>query len=320
MNEATRIVFMGTPDFALPTLRALIGRYTVVAVVTQPDRPAGRGRSMRCPPVKNTALAHGISVLQPKNLGKPENVARLREWAPDVIVTAATGHILTPQVLAIPKHGTLNVHASLLPRWRGAAPIQAAIMAGDAETGVTIMCTDEGLDTGPILSQRAVPIAARETTASMHDKLSDMGADLLLETLPSWLSGHLTPHPQPSAGVTMAKRINKNDGLIDWDLPAPAIDRQVRAYTPWPGAFTFWAKRRLKVSVTYPLPYLESTSLDSESTPPGTVVQFDDYPAVRTGEGLLRLDQLQLAGKQVLSGTEFVRGRPDFAGARLGTD
>ena len=318
MNDATRIVFMGTPDFALPALRALINQYAVVGIVTQPDRPAGRGRSMICPPVKNAALARGISVFQPKYLGKPESVALLREWAPDVFVTAATGHILTPQVLAIPKHGTLNVHASLLPRWRGAAPIQAAILAGDSDTGVTIMCTDEGLDTGPILSQRTVPIAARETSASLHNKLSHLGADLLLKTLPSWLSGQLTPHPQSSAGVTMAARIKKNDGLIDWYLPAPAIDRQIRAYTPWPGAFTFWSERRLKVTAAYPLPSLDQARLDGKSTPPGTVIQFDGFPAVCTGEGLLRLDQLQLAGKQILSGTKFVRGRPDFTGARLG--
>ena len=320
MNDATRIVFMGTPDFALPALRALINQYAVVGIVTQPDRPAGRGRSMICPPVKNAALARGISVFQPKYLGKPESVALLREWAPDVFVTAATGHILSPEVLAIPKIGTLNVHASLLPRWRGAAPIQAAILAGDGETGVTIMCTDEGLDTGPILSQRSVPIAARETGASLHDRLSQLGADLLLETLPSWLAGDLAPHPQPSTGVTLAERIKKSDGLINWDSPAPTIDRQVRAYMPWPGAFSFWTKKHLKVIATYPLPPLNQSRLDCRSSLPGTVIQFDDFPTVCTGEGLLRVEQLQLAGKKVLSGSAFVRGRPDFIGARLGMD
>lgn len=327
MSRETRILFMGTPDFALPTLKALIGHYTVVGVITQPDRPAGRGRDLRPPPIKQLAVAHSLPVYQPKTLRKPDAVAQLSAWAPDVIVTAATGHILTAEVLAVPTRGTLNVHASLLPRWRGASPIQAAILAGDAETGVTIVCTNEGLDTGPILSQRAIPIALRETAASLHDKLAPLGADLLLEALPRWLSGELRPRDQPAAGVTLARQIHKEHGLIDWGRPAVDIDRQVRAYAPWPSAYTFWKNQRLKIVATFPLslPFslpIHSTQPQATQKPvlPGFVIQVDNIPAVVTSEGMLRLDQLQMAGKRVLSGIEFVRGQPGFLGTRLGVE
>jgi methionyl-tRNA formyltransferase len=319
MSETTRIIFLGTPEFALPTLRALIEHYEVVGVVTQPDQPAGRGKSLRPPPVKQAALLHGVPVFQSKSLRTPQAVTRLRDWRPDVIVTAATGHILTTEALALPTRGTLNVHASLLPRWRGAAPIQAAILAGDAETGVTVMCTDEGLDTGPILSQRAIPIAPQETAASLHDRLAQLGAELLLETLPRWLSGELTPRPQPTTGITVAKQIRKEDGLIDWERPALEIDRQVRAFTPWPGAYTFWGKRRLIIAAALPLPCSSLALVAGQATNlPGAVVEYNDLPGVIAGEGMLRLDQVQLAGKREMSGAEFIRGRPDFFGARLG--
>jgi methionyl-tRNA formyltransferase len=327
MSATPRIIFMGTPDFALPTLQALVERYFVVGVVTQPDRPAGRGRALRPPPVRQVALAHNLAVFQPQSLRTPQAVAHLRDWEPDVIVTAATGHILPATVLALPTRGTLNVHASLLPRWRGAAPIQAALLAGDAETGITIMCTDEGLDTGPILSQMAIPIAPRETAASLHDKLAQLGADVLLETLPRWLSGELVPRPQPAAGVTLAGRIRKEDGLIRWERSASEIDRQVRAFTPWPGAYTFWGERRLKVVAATPAPFPPpgQASVSPPISPPegvrgepGTVIDLAGWPTVVTGEGLLRLDHVQLAGKRKLSGPDFVCGRPDFIGARLG--
>ena len=315
MSPGTRIVFMGTPEFALPTLQGLIDSYPVVGVVTQPDRPAGRGRSLQPPPVKQAALAHGLAVYQPKSLRTREALQRLQEWAPDVIVTAATGHILTKAVLALPTCGTLNVHASLLPRWRGAAPIQAAILAGDRETGVTIMCTDEGLDTGPILSQKAIPIAPRETAASLHDKLAQLGAELLLEKMPRWLVGELEPRPQPEGDVTVAPRIHKKDGEIDWARSAQEIDRQVRAYTPWPGAYTFWKKRRLQVIAAFPL---TDEILSDTTDPPGTVIAIGELPAVVTGRGLLRLDQVKLSGKQAMSGAAFIRGRADFVGSQLG--
>jgi methionyl-tRNA formyltransferase len=316
MPPTTRIVFMGTPEFALPTLQTLVDRYPVVGVVTQPDRPAGRGRSLQPPPVKQAALAHDLAVYQPQSLRTKEALQQLQTWAPDVIVTAATGHILTPAVLAVPSRGTLNVHASLLPRWRGAAPIQAAILAGDRETGVTIMCTDKGLDTGPILSQKAIPIAPRETAASLHDKLAQLGAELLRETMPRWLEGEIIPRPQPEQGITVAGRIHKKDGQIDWTRSAKGIDRQIRAYTPWPGAFTFWKKRRLQVIQAIPL---TEETLSDTTDPPGTVIMLKDLPAVVTGRGLLRLDQVKLSGKQAMPGAAFIRGRADFVGSQLGT-
>lgn len=317
MFRSTRIIFMGTPEFALPTFEALVNHYSIVGVVTQPDRRAGRGRSLQPPPVKRAALTHNLPLFQPKTLRNPEAFAQLRDWAPDIIVTAATGHILTPEVLSLPTQGTLNVHASLLPRWRGAAPIQAAILAGDTETGVTIMCTDEGLDTGPILSQKAIPVGPRETAASLHDKLSQLGADLLLETIPRWLTGDLKPRPQPGEGVTVASMIRKEDGLIDWERPAVEIDRQVRAFDPWPGAFTFWGQLRLRVVKGFPLSSLRAEEMKDGSKGPGTVVLVESFPTVVTDEGLLRLDEVQVAGKRVVSGPDFVHGHADFIGARL---
>jgi methionyl-tRNA formyltransferase len=317
MTENIRVILMGTPKFALPTLHALIAHYEVVGVVTQPDRPVGRGRTPQPPPIKTAALAHEIPIFQPQTLRRAESVSHLRQWSPDVIVTAAIGLILPAEVLALPTFGTLNVHASLLPRWRGAAPIQAAILAGDSETGVTIMMTDVGLDTGPILSQRAIPIRPREQADSLHDKLATLGAELLLETLPRWLSSEIEPTPQPEDGVTIAPMIDKEDGLIHWDRPAEAIDRQVRAYHPWPGAYTFWHNQRLKVIEVFPVTTQIGDARATWERPPGTAIQLDTEVAVITGEGLLRLDQLQLAGKRALSGAEFVRGRPGFVGARL---
>jgi methionyl-tRNA formyltransferase len=315
MAEKARILFMGTPDFALPTLQALLDAgWPIVGVVTQPDRPAGRGQALHPPPVKALALAHGLPLFQPKSLRSPQDLERLRACAPDVIVTCATGHILTAEALALPTRGTLNVHGSLLPRWRGAAPLQAALLAGDAETGITIMCTDEGLDTGPILSQRAIPIAPRETAATLHDKLAQLGAELLLHTLPRWLSGELQTQPQPAEGVTIADRIRKEDGLIDWERSAREIDRQVRAFTPWSGAYTFWEGRRLKVVEALPSPPLGGTE---GGKLPGDVIAVDGMPTVITGEGLLRLERVQLAGKKELSCETFVCGCADFIGGRL---
>jgi methionyl-tRNA formyltransferase len=312
-SPETRILFMGTPDYAVPSLTALAGRYTIVGVITQPDRPAGRGRRIRFSPVKTVALECDLPIFQPKSLRTQQALDRISSWAPDVIVTAAIGHILTADVLAIPTRGTINVHASLLPRWRGGAPIQAALLAGDKETGVTIMCTDKGMDTGPILSQRAIAVEPRETAATLHGKLAQLGAELLMEILPRWLSGDLIPQPQPASGVTRAPLVRKEDGLINWQKTARYIDRHVRAYTPWPGAYTFWGGKRIIVTEARPLP-----DISTDARPMwGTVILHDQCPAVVTGDGLLRLDGIQIAGKRATSGSDFVRGRPDFIGARL---
>jgi methionyl-tRNA formyltransferase len=262
------------------------------------------------------AVTQGLPVYQPRTLRKSEAVARMSEWEPDVIVTAAIGFILTPEVLALPSRGTINVHASLLPRWRGAAPIHAALLAGDTETGVTIMCTDEGLDTGPILNQKAMPVHPRDTAPTLHDKLAQLGAELLDETLPRWLAGQLEPRPQPEEGVTLAPIIRKEDGLIQWERTAVEIDRQVRAFTPWPGAYTFWENQRLKIVQAWPITRAVPPDVESVA-PPGTIIDEESGPAVVCGEGLLRLVQVQLASKRVVTGPDFVRGRPDLIGARL---
>ncbi len=308
----TRIVFMGTPQFAVPSLKRLAERYTIAAVVTQPDRPAGRKRQLTPPPVKEAALARDLPVWQPPTLRAPEAAAHLRALAPDLIVVVAFGQILPADVLAIPPHGCLNVHGSLLPKYRGAAPAPAAILAGDTETGVTLMQMDEGLDTGPILVQASCPIAPDDTTATLRDRLCHLGADFLIETLPRWLAGEIAPQPQDEAQATYCRTIVKADGRLDWRLPAEQLARQVRAYIPWPTAFTFWQERSLKVLRAAPLPHWRGAGQ------PGQMIALDDGVGAVTGEGLLRLEVVQLAGKQAMTVEAFLRGQRDFAGAVLG--
>jgi methionyl-tRNA formyltransferase len=310
MTSEYRVIFMGTPDFAVPSLRALAGCYAVAGVVTQPDRPAGRGRAPRQSAVKSAALDLGLPVFQPETLRSPEALEQLRAWEPMAIVVAAFGQILRKDMLELPPHGCLNVHASLLPRWRGAAPIQHAIWAGDAETGVTVMLMDEGLDTGPILSQRGTPIDPATTATTLHDTLAELGASLLLETLPGYLAGELAPYPQPAEGVTLAPSLKKEAGRIDWAQSAVEIDRQVRAFDPWPGTYTFWGDERLKV--------LSGLPFEGSGALPGTVVSHADGPAVVTGEGLYVLWRIQPPGGKPMPASAFVNGRPDFVGAQLG--
>lgn len=306
-----RIVFMGTPDFAVPALQALIETQEVVGVVTQPDRPAGRGRQLRPSPVKQVALAAGISLYQPKSLRKEETAAPLRAWQPDLIVVAAFGQILRKHVLDLPPLGCINVHASLLPRWRGASPIQHAILAGDAETGVTLMRMDEGLDTGPMYVERAVPITATETAATLHDKLAALGGDMLREFLPAISSGALTPTPQDDAHATYAPLIQKEAGLIDWQQTAVEIDRHIRAMSPWPGAFTYWQGQQLKLLTAQPI------NLSTDTLTPGDVLAWQETAVVATGAGGLQLIELQLAGKRAMPAADFLRGQPDLIRARL---
>jgi methionyl-tRNA formyltransferase len=315
---AQRVLFMGSPQFAIPTLQALMtgyqAGYQVVGVVTQPDRPSGRGRQLHPPPVKELAQAHGLPVLQPASLRSPEAIAELQALQPDVIVVAAFGQILRPAVLDLPPFGCLNVHASLLPRWRGAAPIAAAILAGDEATGITIMRMDPGLDTGPILRQRALPIAPDDTAASLGERLARLGADLLLDTLPDWLAGRLEPQPQDDALVTLAPQLEKEQGHIDWSEPAEAIARRVRAFHPWPGTFTTWQGAPLRI--------LRASAESSAGTaeggaPPGTVVAAPRGPAVATGRGWLCLVEVQPAGKRPMPADAFVRGARGFVGSRL---
>jgi methionyl-tRNA formyltransferase len=310
-----RVVFMGTPDFAVAPLHALIetAAYQVVGVITQPDRPAGRGRAIQESPVKQAAVAADIPTLQPEKLRAPGVFEQLQSWQPDLIVVAAFGQILRQNVLDLPRFGCVNVHASLLPRWRGAAPIQAAIRAGDAETGITIMRMDAGLDTGPMLRARAIPITMSDTGESIHDKLAALGGELLIDTLGDYLTGQITPQSQDESLQTYAPMLSKDDGRIDWTQSAATIDRQVRAYDPWPGTFTIWDKQPLKVLRGSPLPGTAASGQVLQITKNGFV-----QIAVGTGEGLFGLNRIQLAGRGAVEAEAFSRGYPAFLNARLG--
>ena len=319
------IVFVGTPAFSVPSLRRLAAAgYSISAVVTQPDRPAGRGRHPAPPPVKLAAQELGLIVLQPEILRDPVVVSQIAALAPQAIVAVAYGQLLRPEVLDIAPKGVLNVHPSLLPRWRGASPIASAILAGDEDTGVTIMLMDSGLDTGPILAQEHAPIAPTDTTGALTEKLSLLGADLLVRTLPHWLAGEIQAAPQDASQATACRLMRKEDGAIDWTLPALEIWRSVRAYNPWPSAHTTLAGELLHI--------WQASPLDSPAgPPPGTVValtpdQRAALPefaaeaafAAQTGEGLLAIARVQRAGRRALSAAEFLRGLPNLIGSRLG--
>ncbi|MBN1449808.1 MAG: methionyl-tRNA formyltransferase [Anaerolineales bacterium] len=304
MSKQTKIVFMGSPDFSLSSLHALAEGYYVVGVVTQPDRAAGRGRELKPPPVKTLAQKLGIPVIQPEKLRQPEALEQLRAWSPDVIVVAAFGQILRQDVLDLPPFGCINVHASLLPRWRGAAPINAAILHGDEETGITIMKMDAGLDTGPILSQRAVRIQPDETAGSLFDKLSTLGAALLLDTLPGYLAGEIQTRPQPEEGSTYAPMLKKEDGLLDFSHPARELERKVRAFNPWPGAYFEWDGNLLKV---------HSASIGLRKMRAGERGIYLGLPAVGTSENLLVLGEVQPAGKKPMPGKAFLAGARNWA-------
>jgi methionyl-tRNA formyltransferase len=305
-----RLIFMGTPRFALPSLERLREEYEVVAVVTRPDKVAGRGRKISFSAVKEVALAWGMPVMQPRSLKGKEVVASLLELEPHLIVVAAYGQILPPEVLAIPPFGCLNVHASLLPKYRGASPVAGALLAGEEETGITIMLMDEGMDTGPILAQARQPIAPEDNQGSLTEKLAYLGADLLLETLPLWLKGEITAHPQEEDKATYSKMLKKGDGLIDWSVSSVEIWRRVRAYSPWPSAYTYFAGQPLKI--------LRARPIKGERREPGLVVATKEGAAVVTGEGLLALEVVQLAGKRAMGIDDFLRGQRGFVGSRLG--
>jgi methionyl-tRNA formyltransferase len=295
-----RIVFMGTPEFAVSSLQACFDVGDVVAVVTQPDKPKGRGNALSIPPVKALALERGVTVLQPAKLRTPPFSEELRKLAPDVCVVTAYGRILPKDVLEVPPHGCVNVHASLLPRFRGAAPIQWAIAHGDTETGVALMRMDEGLDTGPVIAMKRLPIAPDETSAALHEKLSRLGGELLRESLPAYLRGELKPVPQPSEGVVLAPIIQKEDGLLDFTKPAVELERRVRAFTPWPGAFTGIHDSRLKV---------HRMKVGSGRGAPGTVLAAGPGGIeVACGEGSIVLLDVQPEGKRVMAAGEFLAG------------
>lgn len=306
-----RIVFMGTPDFAVPSLQKLIETQMVVGVVTQPDRPAGRGQQLHPSPVKVVAEAAGIPVYQPDSLRRPEHTTPIIAWQPEAIVVAAFGQILRQHLLDLPPLGCLNVHASLLPRWRGAAPIQQAILSGDAETGISLMKMEAGLDTGPVFVQQAVPITSQETAGTLHDKLAGLGAEMLANYLEAILSGRIPPTPQNNDLATYAPMIQKEQGQIDWQQDSQQIDRQIRAMSPWPGTFTYWNGKLLKVLVARPVTEVVAGQ-------PGLVAQRQNEWFVQCGAGSLQLLMVQLEGKRPSTDSDFGRGRPDFGGSYLG--
>lgn len=321
-----RIIYMGTPQFAVPALEALIDRaapgavlpegYEIVTVITRPDKPVGRGQEIVYSPVKQAALAHGIPVWQPGSFKRPENSAALAEYSADLYIVAAFGQILPQVVLDQPRYGTLNIHASLLPRYRGVSPISEAILQGDAEAGVTIMLIDAGVDTGPMLLKRGIPISDDDTTGTLTPKLAALGARTLLEVLPRWIAGEITPEPQDEERATHTHMLRKEDGAIDWQRPAAVIARMVRAYNPWPGAYTHWRGKLLKIVTAHAVPLEPDIDV-----PPGTVSSREEAGrpvlAIVTGSDFLIVQQLQLEGKRVMSADEFLRGYAHIAGERL---
>ena len=310
-SQPLRVVFAGTPEFSVPTLEALLeAGHEVVAVYTQPDRPAGRGRQLRPTPVKQCALAHDLPVQQPLTLRDETAQDELARHAADVMVVVAYGLILPPAVLAMPRLGCVNVHASLLPRWRGAAPIQRAVLAGDSETGVTIMQMERGLDTGPMLAREALPIGPTDTAGDLHDGLASLGAHLLVATLARLVAGALTPEVQQEALATYAEKLSKAEARLDWRQPAQELDRQVRALNPWPVA-----EARLDGA---PLRIWRATPLPDRAGPPGQVLEAGPGGIdVACGAGVLRLLQVQPPGKRAMDAADFANGRA-LAGLQLG--
>lgn len=299
-----RIAFAGTPDFAVPALAALAASgHELVGVLTQPDRPAGRGQQLSASPIKEFALAHGLSIDQPRTLRTSEGRVALERWRPDVLVVVAYGLILPAEVLALPRHGCLNIHASLLPRWRGAAPIQRALLAGDDSTGISWMVMDAGLDTGPLLDTQSLPILPQDDSQTLHARLAELGASRLVPILEEWAAGTRVAQPQANQGVTYAKKIDKAEARIDWQAPAIVIERQVRAFRPWPIAETLCAGEQLRIH--------RACTIDSSpvtASAPGSVLGLQDEALViACGTGRLGLLEVQRAGRRVISAKEFFR-------------
>jgi methionyl-tRNA formyltransferase len=314
-----RIVFAGTPDFAVPTLRALAqSPHVLVGVLTQPDRPAGRGRALKQSAVKRLAQQLNLPLSQPQHLQDPQARATLATWAPEALVVVAYGLILPAAVLALPRLGCFNVHASLLPRWRGAAPIQRAVLAGDSETGVTIMQIEAALDTGPILAQQAVPIGADENSRQLHDRLAPLGARLMLETLELAEAAKLHPQPQTNQGVTYAAKIDKAEAQIGWAGTAVAIERQIRAFNPRPVAHTLWQGQPLRIWEAQVAGEMGAAGTPADPPPPGTLLGLShDRLTVQCGQGRLALTKLQLAGRRIVTAREFASGHT-LAGSHFG--
>ncbi len=308
-----RVIFMGTPDFAVGTLQALHeAGYEVVLAVTQPDKPKGRKQILEAPPVKQEAQKLGIPTFQPRRVREPESLQVLRDYEPDLIVVAAFGQILPKELLEMPRYGCINVHASLLPKYRGAAPIQWAILNGDAVAGVTIMRMDVGLDTGDMIAQREIEITPQETGGSLFDRLADLGAKLCVDTIPSIVDGRAVYTPQDESAATKVGLIKKEDGQIDFSKDACAIERQIRGLNPWPSAYTSLGGKTLKLWESY-------VAEASSDAAPGTIVSVEkDRFGVQTGDGVLVCTQVQLEGKKRMPAADFLRGNALNVGDRLG--
>ena len=302
---------MGTPDFSVPCLLSLIKNYNVKAVVTQPDKKVGRQQELSQSPIKKIALTHKIAVLQPDKVkGNAEFMEQIKSLQPDLIVVVAYGFILPQELLEIPKLGAINVHASLLPKYRGASPIQTAILNNEQETGVTIMLINEKMDEGDILAQVKIKIDTTETFTTLHDKFALLGANLLLEILPQYLGGQIKPQPQDDSQATYCQLITKEMGKINWRKSAQEIDRQIRAFTPWPGAFTFWNGKQLKISAVM-------VSTVEPSAEIGKVFKFNDGIGIKCGKGVLEIIELQLESKKTMNFKEFLNGNPQIIGSLL---
>jgi methionyl-tRNA formyltransferase len=317
-----RVAFAGTPAFAVPALEALCAAHEVVGVLTQPDRPKGRGRQLHESPVKQAARARALPLSQPQTLKNEEGRAALAAWAPELLVVVAYGLLLPPQVLALPRLGCLNIHGSLLPRWRGAAPVQRAILAGDAQTGVTIMQMDAGLDTGPGLLTEAMVISRAHTTGSLQDELSVLGARLLIEALAGVERGTLTAVPQPADGITYAAKVDKAEAVIDWSADALSIERQVRAFNPWPIAQTQFGTETLRIFSAHahdpPGSDANTQPNDAKNSNCGAIIAVqDDYMQIQCGSGTLAVTQVQRPGRRAMSVRDFAHSTA-LPGRRLG--
>lgn len=309
-----RLIFLGTPDFAVPTLARLhADGHQIAGVYTQPDRPVGRSGRPAPPPVKRWALDHGLEVRQPRSLRREPVQAELRDLQADALVLVAYGLILPQAVLDATPLGGLNLHPSLLPRHRGPAPVVGALLAGDQETGVSVMLMDAGMDTGPVLAQERTPIGPDETAVELSDRLSNQGAELMAATMPRWAARAITPTRQDDAQATYTRLLTRDDGVLDWSQPAETLARQVRAYQPWPGTATRWKGRSLKV-------LRASAAPAGTGALPGTVVAHEGGAAVTTSDGLFVLGTVQVEGKKPAPIGEFLRGARDFVGSVLGTD